>query len=256
MLAHALLTQFEDIEFEKISCPYLDSLDKAREMVARIDRTAREDGCRPLLFSTLIDKEVRDLIAQSNGLLIDFFDAFISPLEAELGIPSSHASGRSHGVGNYGAYKARIDAINFALANDDGVSTRQYPAADIVLIGVSRSGKTPTCLYLALQYGILAANYPLTENDLGGRRLPGPLAPYKEKLFGLSLQPERLQRIRSERRPDSRYARLEQCRYEVQAAEALFRREGIPFLDTSIMSIEEIATSIMHQTGLKRRLYG
>jgi regulator of PEP synthase PpsR (kinase-PPPase family) len=256
MLAHSLLTQFESVEFEKISCPYVDSEEKARKIVERINAAAQRDGSKPLLFSTLIKPEVRDIIEQSEGMLIDFFDTFILPLEAELGLRSTHAVGKSHGVASYSTYKARIDAVNFALTSDDGLHTRSYADSEIILVGVSRSGKTPTCLYLALQYGILCSNYPLTEDDFTSTKLPESLAPHRNKIFGLSIDPERLQQIRRERRPDSRYASAEQCRVEVEAAERLFRRESIPYFDTSTVSIEEIATTIMHQTGLERRLYG
>ena len=253
-LAHSLLTQFEGIEFEKVNCPYLDTPEKAYEVVYRINEAAVRNGARPLLFSTLIDPNVRGIVGGSNGLLIDFFDAFILPLESELGVRSSHAVGRSHGVGNYSAYKARIDAVNFALMNDDGATTKHYPEADIVLVGVSRTGKTPTCLYFALQYGILAANYPLTEEDFTSAKLPAPLTAYRQKLYGLTIQPERLQQIRHERRPGGRYATLEQCQIEVREAEALCQREEIPMINTSTVSIEEITTTIMHRAGLARRL--
>jgi hypothetical protein len=254
-LAHSLLTQFEGVEFHNVSCPYLDTVAKAQEAVARINAATERDGVRPLLFSTLIDPNVREVVATSRGLLIDFFDAFIQPLEAELGVRSSHAAGRSHGLGNYSAYKARIDAVNFALSADDGLNTQQYADADIVLIGVSRSGKTPSCLYLALQYGMLAANYPLTEEDFSRPGLPAALAAHRARLFGLSIHAERLRQIRQERRPDSRYATLAQCEQEIRAAESMFRREGLPFIDTTTMSVEEIVTTILHQTGIKRRVY-
>lgn len=255
-LAHSLLTQFEGIAFTNESCPYLDNVEKAREVVARINAAASRDGQRPLLFSTLIDPAVRDVIAASDGLLIDFFDTFISPLETELGVRSSHAAGRSHGLGNYSAYKSRIDAVNFALSSDDGLNGHHYPQADIILLGVSRTGKTPSCLYFALQYGILAANYPLTDDDFARPGLPTPLRPFRPKLFGLTIRPERLREIRQERRPDSRYASLAQCESEIRAAADLMRAEGIETIDTSTMSVEEIVTTILHRTKLQRRLYG
>ncbi|KPK68276.1 MAG: transcriptional regulator [Acidithiobacillales bacterium SM23_46] len=255
-LAHSLLTQFEGIAFTNESCPYLDSVEKAHEIVTRINAAASRDGLRPLLFSTLIDPAVREVVATSDGLLIDFFDTFIQPLESELGVRSSHAAGRSHGLGNYGAYKARIDAVNFALGADDGLNSHHYPQADIILLGVSRTGKTPSCLYFALQYGILAANYPLTEDDFAKPGLPTVLRPFRQKLFGLTIRPDRLREIRQERRPDSRYASLAQCESEIRAASALMRAEGIVTIDTSTMSVEEIVTTILHQTKLHRRLYG
>jgi len=256
MLGHSLLTQFEGIEFQQITLPYIDSLDKAEEAVHRINEAAENDGVPPLLFSTLVDIEVREIISESKGMMLDFFDTFISPLEKELHTQSTTVIGRSHGIGAYDSYKARIDAVNFALRNDDGATVRNYQAADIILLGVSRSGKTPTCLYLALQYGLLAANYPLDEDDMNTSFLPVAVEPYRSKLFGLSIDPTRLHQIRQERRSDSRYASIQQCRFEVEKAEQIFRRENIPFIDTSSASIEEIATTILHQTGLKRRRLG
>lgn len=255
-LGHSLLTQFEGVEFRKVTLAFLDSLDKAHQAVERINQAAESEGCKPLLFSTLLNDEVRAIIDTSEGMMFDFFDAFINPLEKELGLHSAHAVGRSHGMGGYSDYKARIDAVNFALGSDDGSTLRDFPDAEVILVGVSRSGKTPTSLYLALQYGIRAANYPITEDDLESPNLPKVLQPYRDRLFALTIAPERLQQIRSERRPDSRYASIKQCRYEVRAAEAMYRVENIPYVDTSAVSIEEIATILLQQTGLKRRLYG
>ncbi len=232
-------------------------MEKAHKAVKEINAAARQDGVSPLLFSTLLNHEIRNIITNnSQGEIFDFFETFISPLETVLKTRSAHAIGRSHGMKGYDSYKTRIDAINFALKNDDGATTRHYPDADIILIGVSRSGKTPTCLYLALQYGILAANYPLTEEDLGQVRLPTALHAYQDKLFGLTIDANRLHQIRNERRKNSRYASQDQCTHEVQTVEAIYSREHIPSLDTSSVSIEEIATIILHQTGLERRLYG
>ena len=199
---------------------------------------------------------MREIITQSSGKLFDLFSTFTPLLEEELKTPSAHAVGRTHGMGVYSNYKSRIDALNFSLTNDDGNTLRHFPEADIILVGVSRSGKTPTCLYLALQYGILAANYPLIDDDLETSRLPEVLEPYRSKLFGLTIAPERLQQIRKERRPDSRYAEYQQCQYEVNAVEKIYRAQQIPFLDTSAVSIEEIATTILQTSELKRKLHG
>ena len=255
-LGHSLLTQFEGIQFEKTMLPFLDNINKAHRAVDKINRACAEEGQKPLLFSTLLNDEVREIISKSNGLMFDFFETYINPIEKELELHSNHAIGRSHGISNTSNYVARIDAVNFAMGNDDGATLRNYPDADVILTGVSRSGKTPTCLYMALQYGIMAANYPITEDDLENPGLPNVLKPYKEKLFGLTIAPERLSNIRSERRRDSRYASMKQCQYEVRAVESIFRSERIPFLDTSAVSIEEIATTILHKRKLKRRLYG
>ena len=255
-LAHSLLSQFEEVEFNKINLPFIDNLDKAKVAAQRIDSVAKQDGERPLVFSTLVEDELRKVIESSNGFVLDMFHAFVKPLETELGLPSSHAVGRSHGVVSDTTYQARIEAINYALVNDDGVTTSNYGKADVILVGVSRTGKTPTSLYLALQFGVLAANYPLIEQDMGNDVLPGELKAHRERLFGLSILPERLRQIRSERRPDSNYASLQQCEREVRHVESVFRREHITFINTSAMSIEEIATTVMEKQGIERRWYG
>ncbi len=252
-LGHSLMTQFEGLEFRPVTLPFVSTLDKAHEAVRRIDRTAQEEGLRPIIFSTLVQDELRDVLMSANGLFLDLFSAFVGPLERELNTRSTHRAGRAHGIADLAAYTMRINATNFALANDDG-SGGDYAHADVVLVGVSRVGKTPTCVYMALQYGVFAANYPLTEEDLEAGKLPARLGPFRVKLYGLTIRPERLQQIRSERRPHSRYASRAQVQYELRAADALFQRYSIPTLDTSESSIEEIASRIMNGTGIERRL--
>lgn len=254
-LGHSLLTQFDGIDFRSMTVPFIRTADKAREVAEEIDRLARKDGHRPLVFSTLITDDARDIVKASDCLYIDFFGAFIEPLEQELGVTSSHASGRAHAVHDAGEYTHRIDAMNFALATDDGATTRQYGVADVVLVGVSRSGKTPTCLYLAMRYGVFAANYPLTAADLERGRLPAALLDHRNKLFGLTVDAERLQQLRHERRPGSRYASLRQARYEVKETLDLYQRYGIPHLDVTHCSVEEIASTVLDVRGLQRRLY-
>ena len=188
-MGHSLLTQFDGMESRPVTLPFITTVDKAREAVAKIDQAGREEGARPIVFATLVDSGVRDALKQAHCLFLDFFDAFLGPLEQELGQPSAHVLGRAHGMADINAYTMRINATNFALANDDGAQTRDYDRADVILIGVSRSGKTPTCVYMALQYGAFAANYPLTEDDLDGGRLPPVVEPYRRKLFGLTIEP-------------------------------------------------------------------
>ena len=253
-MGHSLLTQFESLDFRPVTLPFITSLDKAREAVEKIDQAAREEGARPVVFATFVNNNVRDAVRRADCLFLDFFAAFLDPLEAEFGQPSAHVLGRAHGVTDLTAYTMRINATNFALANDDGAQTRDYDHADVILLGVSRSGKTPTCVYMALQYGAFAANYPLTEDDLDGSRLPAAVTPYRRKLFGLTIEPERLRQIRQERRPDSRYSSPQQCAYEVRAAEQLFERNGVPFLETTDCSIEEIASRVLERLSIPRRV--
>jgi len=248
-LGHSLLTQFDGIDFERESLRFIDSIDKASAAAAAINEVARDSGVRPLVFSTLVEPPERNIVADADGVFFDLFDVFIEPLEQELGVLSSHTAGRSHGMENARGYASRIDAVNFALQHDDGTTTRDYDRADVILLGVSRSGKTPTCLYLALQYGVNAANYPLTEDDLAELKLPARVLPFRDKLFGLTIRPERLHQIRSERRPNSRYASLRQCQSEVHQVEAMFRSAGLDYLDSTSMSVEEIAATLMDRQG-------
>lgn len=252
-MGHSLLTQFDGFKFRAITMPFVASPEEARGVVGRINAIARDEGVRPIIFSTLVEDSIRGIVKQADGLFLDFFDAFLGPLEAELSMKSAHASGRAHGMSDPGNYMARIDATNFALANDDGTQ-RDYRSADLVLVGVSRTGKTPTSLYMALQYGIFTANYPLTDDELESGALPKVLASCQQKLYGLTIRPERLQQIRQERRPGSRYASAQQVEYEVRAAQALFERCGIPFIDVTECSIEEIASRILDKMNLVRRV--
>ena len=252
-MGHSLLTQFEGLEFRPVTLPFVSTVDKAEEVVRRINRTGAEEGVRPIIFSTLVQDDLREIVMRSEALFLDFFAAFVGPLERELATRSTHRAGRAHGMADLAAYTTRINATNYTLANDDG-GGHEYARADLILIGVSRSGKTPTCLYMALQYGIFAANYPLTEDDLENGSLPARLVPFRAKLYGLTIKPERLQQIRNERRPESRYSSRQQVQYELRAAEALFRRYDIPSIDTTECSIEEIASRILNNTGTERRL--
>src|SRR5580658_9836088 len=205
-MGHSLMTQFDGIEFRQVTVPFISTVDKAIEAVRKIDLMYKHEGVRPIVFSTLVQEDVRNVVRGSSGFFLDFFDPFLAPLENELKTQSSHLMSRTHRNADTHSYAMRIDATNFALANDDGSIVRDYERADVILVGVSRSGKTPTCLYLAMQYGIFAANYPLTEDDLESRKLPRGLELHTRKLFGLTIKPDRLQQIRNERRPDSRYA--------------------------------------------------
>ncbi len=253
-MGHSLMTQFDGIDFRQVTVPFISTVDKAIEAVRKIDLVAKQEGVRPIVFSTLVQEDVRNVVRGSTGFFLDFFDPFLAPLESELKTQSHHLTSRAHRMADTHAYAMRIDATNFALANDDGSVVRDYERADVILIGVSRSGKTPTCLYLAMQYGIFAANYPLTEEDLESRNLPAALEHYPQKLFGLTIKADRLQQIRNERRPDSRYSSARQVAFEVRAAESLFERSGIPVIDTTECSIEEISSRILDRTGIERRL--
>lgn len=251
-LGHSLLSQFADQSFDCVTLRYIDSEEKAYEVRDMVNKAHRERGKRPVVFSTLVVPHVRERVASSEGLFIDFMGSFLTPLEEELGTRSVATVGHTHGMVTQEQYSHRMDAINFALQNDDGGSIRQYERADLILVGVSRSGKTPTSVFLAIHYGIFVANYPLVDEELENSQLPGDLRPWRDKLFGLTIRPERLQQIRQERSPNSRYAALHQCQYEVRQVEALLRANRIEYLDVTSKSIEEIATYILKATSLER----
>jgi len=256
MLGNSLLTQFEYFRFQRVTIPFVDSPEKIAEAIRLVNDTAKDEGRRPLVISSVVDEAMSETIRrEANALTLDLFQVFIAPLEAELGARSSHTAGRSHGIANSHEYFARMEAINFTQAHDDGASTRELAKAQVVLVGVSRCGKTPTSLYLALQFGIRAANFPLTPDDFADRKLPASVLPFRDKLFGLTIQPERLREIREERRPGSKYASLDNCRLEVRDAEAMMVRENIAMLDTTTKSIEEIATTILHRAKLQRHVF-
>ncbi len=252
-LGQTLLTQFPNVEFEQVNLPFVNTTEKAINAIRVINENAQNSCGKPFVFCTIISDSLRHKVKEeSNSLFFDFFETFMTPMEQELGAESSHTVGRSHGMSDSKIYLDRMNAVNYAVDNDDGVTTRHYGNADVVIIGVSRSGKTPVSLYMALQYGIRAANYPLTDDDLEHNILPSCLEPYRDKLFGLVIDPIRLQKIRFERRPNSRYSSLGQCKHEVTTIKKILKRERINFVDSTEMSIEEIATTIIQNAGLKK----
>ena len=251
---HSVLTQF-DLRFKQIRLPFIDTIEKAFEAVRKINDAFETEGNRPIVFSTLVQTDLASVIFKSKGLHMDLIQTFVAPLEQELGVKSTHTVGRSHNIADTEEYKNRIEAINYSLAHDDGQSNKNLSTADVILVGVSRSGKTPTTLYLAMQYGIKAANYPLIPDDFERGKLPSALPEFKGKIFGLSIAPERLSEIRNERRPGSKYASLENCRYEVNEAEAMMKREGIRWLSSTAKSIEEISTTILQEIKSDVRVY-
>ncbi|HMO48338.1 MAG TPA: pyruvate, water dikinase regulatory protein [Rubrivivax sp.] len=237
--------------------PFIDTVPKAVGVLQEINQAAEHEGRRPIVFITLVSDEVRRVLttAACKGLVLDMFRTFVEPLEEEFGVKSNHRIGRFSDAAKSEEYHHRIDAINFSLAHDDGQSARNLEQADVILVGVSRSGKTPTSLYLAMQHGIKAANYPLIPEDFERGKLPQSLEAHKGKCFGLSINPQRLAQIRNERRPGSKYAALENCRYEVSEAEQMMRRAGISWLSSTHKSIEEIATTILRDIRPDRLVY-
>ena len=252
--SQSILAQFE-LPFRQIRMPFINTVDKAHQAVREINDYAKSSGLEPIVFTTLVDSEVNAIVSEAKCVMMDMFQTFIVPLEQALGVKSTHAIGRFHNNADTESYKNRIEAINFSLAHDDGQSNQNLADADVILVGVSRSGKTPTSLYLAMQYGLKSANYPLIPDDFERNQMPPDLMPFRKKLFGLTIDPMRLSEIRNERRPGSNYAKIENCRYEISSAEAMMRKQGIPWLSTTNKSIEEIATTILQEINPDRSNY-
>jgi len=244
MLGKGLLSQFDGISFRQVRFPFVDSIERAKDCVHAIREAHKQHGVRPLVVMTIMNPDISAMLHREDALVLDLFEAFIAPMEKELGTRSAHTVGRSHGQSGHG-YANRIAAISFAIAHDDGVSAAELNNADVILVGVSRCGKTPTSLYLSMQFGIRAANYPLIPEDFERDHLPNTLMPFRDKLFGLTIAPEQLHLIRQDRRPDSNYSALDTCRQEVAAAERMMRREGIKWFDMTSRSIEEVAVQII-----------
>lgn len=252
---NSILAQFPN-KPRHVRRPFVDTAEKAYAVVREINETGEREGKRAIVFATLVDREVLKIVRDHcQARVLDMFGTFIEPLEEEFEVKSNHRVGRFSDVARSQEYHDRIEAINFSLAHDDGQSAKNLDVADVILVGVSRSGKTPTSLYLALQHGIKAANYPLIPEDFERGRLPDTLAPHKRKCFGLTIDPERLSQIRNERRPGSKYADLMNCRYEVNEAESMMKREGIAWLSSTHKSIEEIATTILRDLRPDRLIY-
>lgn len=254
-LGRSLLCQFSAIKFKSHSLRFVDSTEKAKIAVDRIKQTGVETGIRPIILSTLVKPELRDIVSKAEGLFLDVFDTFINSIEEELGFHAKLSMGKSHGVLDDDYYSERIDAVNYSLKTDDGVALKEYFKADVILTGASRTGKTPTSLYLAMHYGLCTANYPIVDDEIEKIDLPEVLKEHKKKLFGLLVSPERLQKIRSKRRPNSQYASLSQCQYEIRQTEAIFQQANVPYFDVSSMSIEEISSTIMSMLKLSSRIF-
>ena len=253
-IGNSILAQFEGVQFDGHRIAFVDTPEKARAAALRIKTIYAQSDERPIVVNTVVDPQLCEIIAESGALVIDVMAPFIGTLELELGARRSGAVNRAHGMVDFGQYEARINATNYALAHDDGINV-DYGKADVVLVGVSRVGKTPTCLYMALHYGVRAANYPLTDEDLEHDELPMRLKGCRGRLFGLTIEPIRLAQVREARRPGSGYAKLDRCKRELLLADKIFRRENIPSLNTTHTSIEEIGSKIMAYLGIEKHMF-
>jgi regulator of PEP synthase PpsR (kinase-PPPase family) len=248
-LGNTLLTQFPAQHLERRTVPFITTVEQAQEVVAVIDQVAAA-GPLPLVFSTTVSLDVRAVLARSRGHFFDLIGTHLGQLEQALHASASGQPGQAHGVGDAVRYQSRMAAVEYAIEHDDGQSLRALERAELILIAPSRCGKTPTTMYLALQHGILAANFPLVEEDFESLSLPKPLLPFAKKCFGLTSLPVRLSQIRQERRPGSNYASLNQCSFELRNAEDMYRMNSIPFVNSASMSVEEISATVLQRMNL------
>jgi [pyruvate, water dikinase]-phosphate phosphotransferase / [pyruvate, water dikinase] kinase len=243
-MGNALLIQFPDLRFERRLLPFITSVEEARRVVAILD-TATARPVTPLAFSTIAVEEVRQELLRTKCPLVDFFGMHMESVESILGAKGIRVAARLHGMGDVKRYNARMAAVEYAIEHDDGQSMRALDKADVILVAPSRCGKTPTTMYLALQHGIFVANYPLVDEDFASAELPRPVQALRDRCFGLTTTPARLSQVRHERRPNSRYASLEQCSYELRQAEAMYRNHRLPVINSSTKSVEEMSTVIL-----------
>jgi [pyruvate, water dikinase]-phosphate phosphotransferase / [pyruvate, water dikinase] kinase len=249
-MGNALLIQFPDLRFERRLIPFISTIDEARRVVKVLD-TAAAGPVTPLAFSTAAVEEVRHELSHTKCPLIDFFDLHMERVESILGTKGIRVAARLHGMGDVKRYNTRMAAVEYAIEHDDGQSMRALDKADVILIAPSRCGKTPTTMYLALQHGIFVANYPLVDEDFDTAELPRPVRGLRDRCFGMLTTPARLSQVRHERRPNSRYASLEQCTYELRQAEAMYRNHRLPVINSSTKSVEEMSTVILQTLNHK-----
>jgi regulator of PEP synthase PpsR (kinase-PPPase family) len=252
-LGHSLLSRFSGVHVDQITLPYINTETKARQAIKKINEAANLTGKTPIVLMSIVSAELRQIIKESQGMTLDMFEAFLDPIEALLGLPADQHAGSAFGMSQTN-YHQRIQAVNYVLDNDDGGNTKNYLHADVILVGLSRSGKTPTCLYLGMHYGIRAANYPITEDDMDSPTIPKILQAHRNKLFGLLIEPSRLASIREERYANSRYASIQQCEFETRQFTSMLQRYKLPHLNSTHLSIEELATRVMDSIGIERRV--
>ncbi|MDN3682906.1 pyruvate, water dikinase regulatory protein [Vibrio tapetis subsp. quintayensis] len=253
-LGNAVLGQFP-LKINQTTLPFVENIDRANDVQKLINQSTEKYQQQPLVFYSIVIPEVKEIIEQSDALTYDVLNLLVTPLKSDLNLEPKPKLQRSHSIGkNNSEYMDRIAAIEYTLAHDDGISLNNLEQADIILLGVSRCGKTPTSLYLAMQFGIRAVNYPFIAEDMKRLRLPDAIEPFRYKVFGLTIESERLQTIRQERLADSDYASESQCDTEIEKVESMFRREAIPYLNTTSLSVEEISTRLLEMSGLKRKM--
>lgn len=249
-LGHSLICQFPEINFIEEKFPFVNSVKEAQKVLAHILK--RSGGRQPIVFSTIMNEDVRNVFNNSEIEFIDAYGHFLTRLEDCLEATALRVAGYYRTTTEVDLAK-RAENINFSLEHDDGTGLDGYPAADVILLGISRTGKTPISVYLATQMGLKAANFPLIDKYLTEYRLPDQIVRSKHKAVGLTTTPELLSSIRERRLPGSNYARLSTCLEEMDQADKIYKKYKIPTISSAGKSIEEIATQVSQELKLSKR---
>jgi regulator of PEP synthase PpsR (kinase-PPPase family) len=249
-LGQSLICQFPEISFHEEKFPFIKTIADAEKTIRYILK--QSTGRRPIIFSTLVSPKLRAIFNHPEVELFDVCDAFLERLEQCLEAKALGLPGYSQHVDD-SSMSRRVEAIHYCLGHDDGTKFDEYNEADVILVGVSRSGKTPVSVYMATHMGLKAANYPLTNNNLNHYTLPEGLRHNRKKAVGLTIAPEILSMIREKRYPNSTYAKRSTCVQELEQAQEIFQKYKIPVINTSGRSIEELATQISQEIGLFKK---
>jgi len=249
-LGQALICQFPEVNFHEEKFPFIKTEEEAQKTINYIVK--QSSGRFPIIFSTLMDPKIRDIFDHPQVEFFDVCGTFLERLEGALEAKALRVPGFSRQI-DFIDMANRVEAINYTLNHDDGTKLSEYDEADVILVGVSRSGKTPVSVYLSTHMGLKSANYPLTERDLDSYSIPKSLRENKKKVVGLTTKPELLESIRQKRYPNSKYAKRSTCIHELQQAQQIFLRNQLPVIDTSGKSIEELATQISQEIGLYKK---
>lgn len=249
-LGQALICQFPEVNFYEEKFSYIRTVTEAKKIMAHILK--RSGGRRPIIFSTILDPEVRAVFDSPEVEYFEAYGRFLERLETCLETEAVREPGIARNPSDL-ALNMRVDAIHFCLDHDDGTKAGEYDEADVILLGVSRVGKTPVAVFLATQMGLKSANFPLTAEYLNRYQVPETIRQNLSRVVALTTSPEQLHSAREKRYPGSRYARLSTCVEELKLAEHLYLKSNIPVVSSAGRSIEETATQVTQQLGIAKK---
>lgn len=246
----ALLCQFQEISFNEEKIPFIKTRAAAEKAMKHI--LEQSGGVRPLVFCTIMDAGIKKILDSPEVEFFDVFGNVLDRLENCLETKALRVPGYSRNIDDITLAK-RVEAIHFSIEHDDGTRSREYDEAEVILLGVSRSGKTPVSVYLATHMGIKSANFPLTSEHLDSYELPPEIVRNRKKVVGLMTSPGLLHKIREQRYSGSTYAKLSTCATELNQAKEIYLRYGIQSLETDGKSIEETSVQVTQLVDIPRK---